>query len=326
MRPTTKMWEKLYTGNADSQSDIYSWMSSNAGSYTGGLPGENGINSDLFTAALVHFSGAAYAFWYDSGSTCNGGRSCQVQGIADIHSSLKEHAPVAVKVYGNIYGIVNEWGAGRKCNWLVGCQPSWDFYLVHVPASGAGSALYITASNFASIWYSGGTYLSEAWYVESWPHMSVSNSDFADADDVALTYYGDPDPPDPQYSEEEAGGGDGEAPPIFAPVKFLKSRLGDRGAKAARAARFSNVVAPNPSNRDEIIADFAAGVQRTHISNVKGLESLSLKDRRLSLQRRIDYVKSLDDRSDSICSPSPTVSASNRSRRPAFQSRGFCLQ
>lgn len=292
--PTIKMQTKIYTGNVVNQSDIDTWLTNNPNS--GGYSGDNGVHSDLFTDGLAHFGGFSPEYGvYDAGQTCNGGKSCDKQGVADVEAALSDHRPVALKVYGSLYGIANEWGGSRLCATLRGCQPSMDFWLLQVPASGHGQNIFMLADNFSSVWKTSNTAVSEAWFYPSY-YLSVSNDDWDDFDNTAATYYGDPDPPDPTYSEEEAGGGGGDAPPIFSPVRLFEAPSA-AAARATRAARTSRLVVPNPTRRDDILVDFVSAVKRTHLNRVKGLESLSLDDRKWAVST-IAPVRSLDDRPD----------------------------
>ncbi len=288
-----KIWQQHFNGSSDSQADIHTWLSDNAGSFGGGWT-LDGVGTNLMTAGLAHFGG----FWpdyeeYDSTQTCNGGRNCFQQRIADIEKAMSDtHGPVIIPAYDSAYGVIKEYGGTRQCN-IPGCRPSFDFMYLDVP--GEGSGIYVTASNMVNVW-SVNSDVHPVWLPCSVScYGDVTNADWSDADDVALTYYGDPDPPDPQFSDEEAGGGEGTAPPIFSPARFSIFATPLEAMRTARAARANNLVVPNPTSNIDIMADILAGLRRTGLARHRTLQGFTLDDKRYRATE-IVRVKSLESR------------------------------
>jgi hypothetical protein len=272
----TKIWQQHFNGSSDEQADIKTWMDDNAGTYGGGWF-VSGVGSNLMRATLAHFGGFLPDYReYDEPQACHGGRDCLAQGIADIAKVMDDTKhPVVIPAYDAGYGVIKEFGGTRQCN-IPGCRPSFDFFYLDAP--GPGSNIYVAVSNMGIAWYNNST-VRIAWF----PCYcdDVSDSDWAAGDDIALTYYGDPDPPDPQYSDEEAGGGGGEAPPmLLSPARLSLFASPLEAMRAARAARANNVVAPNPTTRTDIVADVLAGLRRTGLFRKKTATGFALTDNR----------------------------------------------
>lgn len=271
------MWWEYYAGGSGSQADIWSDLSNN-----GAPNGDGGVSPSLFIDATRFYSGTnTYFAGYDNQTSYNGGRNGAVQAIADIKKSIEASAPPAVIAYGSSWAMVMGYGSSKQC-WVFGCQPSFDWVRIHV---GVSQAYYLTTVQFAN---NLGPYI-QVFYSDPWGYLSMSNDNWAEFDAAAGTYYGDPNPPTPTWD----GGGDDDPPPLEA---YAATSGNPATVAKAPKAQESGFV-PNPKNRPEIIADFVAGVKRTHLNNEPGLESLTLEDGKLKVSA-IVKVRSVSDHPD----------------------------
>lgn len=280
------MWWEYYAGGSWSQADIWSDLSNN-----GASDGDGGTSLTLFQSATQAYSGTnTYLAYYDNQSTCNGGKNCSSQAMADIHKAIENGEPPAVIMFSNKYAIVKNYGSSQRCQYVlsvrIGCQPSYDWVQIHIPLAGYGSNYYQTTSNFLASVGPGVTVFFRA----PWAYLSMSNDDWAEFDAAATTYYGDPNPPEPTW-------GGGEDSPPDEDNRPMLTMAGGTATTTGRPKTQQGDFVPNPKSRSDIIADFVGGVKQTHLNNRPGLESLTLEDGKLSV-KAIVKVRSVSDHPD----------------------------
>ena len=285
-----KMWAQYYANASYSQADIWASLASH-----GAQNGDGGTSPYLFADATQYFSGTnTYLAVYDGGAGCNGGRNCAAQAVADIHKAIQRGAPPAILTQWNKYGIVKTFGASKYCNPYGYCQPEVDWVHIHIPANGYGENHYETTSQLL---FDLGS-LVTVFYSEPWDYLGVTNDDWAAYDADAATYYGDPNPPAPVWYGGGGGGDDGGGchNANGDPCEASAVTPGGTDTTAATGKTKRGFV-PDPKTRPDIIADFVAGIKRTHLNSQPGLESLTLEDGKLQVSA-IVKVRSVSEHPD----------------------------
>jgi hypothetical protein len=300
-----KMWIQYYEGWTTSQADAWAYLAAR-----GATNGDSGTSPDLFAYAL-----GAYQAVYDKDATYNGGKSGGSQAVADIHKAVENNKPPAILTWSGKYEMMKTYGASRYCNWF-GCQPSFDWVKVHIPTDGGGESYYLTITQLL---FDLGNPIKV--FYRDWSDFGgMTDQDWAEYDADATTYYGDPNPPTPTYGGGGGGDDGGCHNANGDPCEASLTTPGDTGTTAKTPKGQPRGFVPDPKTRPDIIADFVAGIKRTHLNEQPGLESLTLEDGKLkvgaivkvrSVTEHPDYfILNLEDLSTHLPYAQATIHAS----------------
>jgi hypothetical protein len=120
----------------------------------------------------------------------------------------------------------------------------------------------------------------------------MTNGDWTEADELDTTYYGDPDPPEPdcEWCGIPEEGGEEDPPEML----MMTGGASGGGDSAGRGAYPNGVAVPSPRTDADVIANFVSGIKRLRLDKRPGYEGFTLTDGSLSVASVV-RVRSLGD-------------------------------
>lgn len=164
-------------------------------------------------------------------------------------------------------------------------QPQADWFYIHLPNYNAN--VYKTVGDLRYDWVSSGP-CAMAFFTTSDHYRAVTAPDWAEYDYLNGTYYGNPDPPEP------------ECPPncpqaVATPTDETLSQTVEPKATSALATGIRSIPAPNPRTRADAVRDLKAGIVNAGLEVRLGLHEFVTGGRAFRVGN-VTRVESLSDR------------------------------